>query len=97
MRIIDGKNAGETGIVIKTETYDQGTFANIILAQSKKEIRVFTNNLKLKSEIEQSTNATAIGGAALFSDKMSGSAYKAGDMVAFNQNKNVGIVHQVDI
>lgn len=62
VRIIDGKNAGETGIVIKSETNDKGSFASIILAQSKKEIRIFTNNLKLKSKIEQTGSAQAVGG-----------------------------------
>lgn len=52
VRILDGRHKGETAIVISSETTDIGTYANIVLSQSKKEIRVNTNNLKLKSEIE---------------------------------------------
>jgi ribosomal protein L24 len=54
VRVLEGKHKGETGIVISSEAAEKGSaiFANIALSQSKKEIRVLTNNLKLKSEIE---------------------------------------------
>lgn len=51
--------------------------------------------MKLKSEIEQSTSGLA-GSAALLLNKAKGIQYEAGEMVAFNQNKNVGIILQVD-
>lgn len=39
---------GETGIVVNTE----GNYANIALAQGNREIKIFSNYLKLKSEID---------------------------------------------
>jgi hypothetical protein len=52
--------------------------------------------LKLKGEIEQDNMLIGVGMANLLSDKNS-QAFKALDMVAFNQGKNVGIVLQVDL
>lgn len=49
IRVIDGKFKGETGIVVSIE----GSFANIALTQNNREIKIFANNLKLKSEIDQ--------------------------------------------
>ncbi len=48
VRVIDGKFKGETGIVISIE----GKHANIALTQNSREIKIFANNLKLKSEID---------------------------------------------
>jgi transcription elongation factor SPT5 len=53
VRVIDGKYRAEVGIVVSSETNDKGiAFSNIVLAQSNKEIKIFSNNLKLKTEIE---------------------------------------------
>lgn len=49
VRIIDGKFKGETGIVVSIE----GSFASIALTQNNREIKIFANSLKLKSEIDQ--------------------------------------------
>ena len=48
VRVIDGKFKGETGIVISSETQ----FANVALTQNNREVRIFANSLKLKSEID---------------------------------------------
>lgn len=53
VRVIDGKHRGETGIVISSRTNENGiSYASLVLAQSNREIEIFSNNLKLKSEIE---------------------------------------------
>lgn len=55
VRVIDGKYKGESGIVVSAETDEAGVAkANVSLGQSRKEIKIFTNNLKFKSEIDQS-------------------------------------------
>lgn len=96
VRIIDGKHKGETAIVISAETNNKGVaFANIILDQSKVEKRILTNHLKLKSEIEQSGSGLA-GSSSLLMSKSKSIQYQAGDMVSYNQNKNVGVILQVD-
>jgi len=77
---------------VSSETNDKGVaFANIALAQSEREIRVFANNLKLKSEIEHSGQGTA-SSAAMLLDKTKVSSYRAGDLIGYNHNKNVGYV-----
>ena len=48
VRVIKGKYKGETGLVTKLE----GKFAIIALDQSYREIKVYANNLKLKSELD---------------------------------------------
>ena len=48
VRVIDGKFKGETGIVISLD----GSFASIALTQNNREIKIFANNLKLKSELD---------------------------------------------
>ena len=53
VRAIDGKFKGETGIVVSSETNEKGvSFAHVVLSLSNKEIKILSNNLKLKSEIE---------------------------------------------
>ena len=96
MRILDGKHKGETGIVVKSETTPNGkiAFARVVLVQSNREIKVFTNNLKLKSDIEQTGGS--ISASDLIIDKSKACAYKAGDMIAYKNNMNVGIVLQID-
>ena len=83
VRIIDGKFKGETGIVISIE----GNHANIALTQNNREIRIFANNLKLKSEIDS-------GLMTGFIDKKKATQYSANDLIMYN-NKNVGVVLQV--
>lgn len=51
VRVIDGKYKGETGIVVNAD----GSFANIAFTQNNREIKIFANHLKLKSEIDQGT------------------------------------------
>jgi transcription elongation factor len=48
VRVVEGKYKGETGIVV---SIDKG-YANIALAQNNREIKIFANYLKLKSEID---------------------------------------------
>lgn len=48
VRVIEGKYKGETGIVTKLE----GSSAYISLDQSNREIKIFANYLKLKSELD---------------------------------------------
>ena len=48
VRIIEGKYKGETGLVTKIE----GKFAIISLDQGNREIQIYANNLKLKSELD---------------------------------------------
>lgn len=83
IRIVDGKFKGETGIVIECKD----KYAHIALTQNNREIKVFTNNLKLKSEIDQSLMAG-------FIDKKKAMQYRANDLVMYN-SKNVGVVLQV--
>lgn len=95
MRILDGKHKGETGIVVKSEPAPNGmAFARVVLVQSNREIKVFTNNLKLKSDIEQTGGS--ISASDLIIDKSKACAYNAGDMIAYKNNINVGIVLQID-
>lgn len=67
VRIIDGKHKGETAIVISSEQNEQVSFSSVALSQSKKEIKISTNHLKLKSEIDQAADQTSA--AALLLDK----------------------------
>lgn len=69
-------------------------FARVVLVQSNREIKVFTNNLKLKSDIEQTGGS--ISASDLIIDKSKACAYNAGDMIAYKNNMNVGIVLQID-
>lgn len=48
VRVIEGPNKGETGIVTDIEQ----SFVIISLEQSTREIKVFANNLKMKSELD---------------------------------------------
>ena len=68
VRILDGKHKGETAIVISSEQNQHASFASVVLSQSKKEIKINTNILKLKSEIDQSAEPTST--AALLLDKV---------------------------
>ena len=96
VRVIDGKYRAEVGIVVSSETNDKGiAFSNIVLAQSNKEIKIFSNNLKLKTEIEQGGTGPG-GNSALFIDKTKAPPYRAGDLISYENNKYVGVVLQVD-
>jgi len=46
--VVDGKYKGETGMVVTLEN----SFANIALTQNSREVKIFANHLKLKSEID---------------------------------------------
>lgn len=59
----------------------------IILDHTSRPLKVPSNYLKLKSEFDQTITPQL--------DKSPSQSYKAGDLVAFNQNKNVGYVLQV--
>lgn len=94
VRVIDGKYRGETGLVITSDTTDEGVvFSNIALTQSHREIKVRANNLKIKTEIEQSA---ASGNSAFFMDKAKPAPYSAGDLISYDNNKYVGVVLSVD-
>jgi transcription elongation factor len=54
---------------------------------------VRANNLKIKTEIEQSA---ASGNAAYFMDKAKPAPYSAGDLITYDNNKYVGVVLSVD-
>ncbi len=93
VRILDGKHKGETGIVVGSEQNQYGSFASVNLSQSRKEIKINTNNLKLKSEIDQSAEPTST--AALLLDKVQSNQYKAGELIFFGQN-SFGVILEVD-
>jgi ribosomal protein L24 len=94
VRVIDGKYRGETGLVISSTTTDEGVvFSNIALTQSHREIKVRANNLKIKTEIEQSA---ASSNSAYFMDKAKPAPYSAGDLITYDNNKYVGVVLSVD-
>lgn len=63
------------------------------LTQSKKEIKISTNHLKLKSEIDQAADQTSA--AALLLDKSQSNQYKAGELIFFGQN-SFGVILEVD-
>ena len=48
VRVIEGHYKGETGLVTKSE----GKFAQIVLDQTNREIKIYANKLKLKSELD---------------------------------------------
>jgi len=81
VRVIEGKYKGETGLV--TDFLER--YALVSLDLASKEIKIFTNHLKLKSEIDSN----------LFSnmkDGKKGGNYNANDLVGYNNNKHVGVV-----
>lgn len=51
------------------------------------------NNLKIKTEIEQNA---ASGNSTYFMDKAKPPPYSAGDLIAYDNNKYVGVVLSVD-
>lgn len=57
-------------------------------------MRIRSNNLKIKTEIEQS--AVTGSAANLFMDKSKPAPYSAGDLVSYDNNKYVGVVLSVD-
>lgn len=81
VRVIEGKYKGETGIVTKLD----GSYAYISLDQSNREIKIFANYLKLKSELDQNILPNLI-------DKKKSGQYQANDLISYNNNKNVGVV-----
>lgn len=94
VRVIDGRYAGETGIVISSETNDKDVvFSNIALLQSHREIKVRASNLKIKTEIEQNA---ANGNPAFLMERAKPPLYCAGDLISYDNNKFVGVVLSVD-
>lgn len=81
VRIVDGRYKGETGIVVQLE----GARASIALQSNNREINIFANNLKLKTDIDHSIMSG-------FIDKKKVSLYSANDVITFNNNKNYGVV-----
>ena len=81
VRVIDGKYKGETGTVTKLE----GKTAYIALDQSNREIRLYANNLKLKTELDQNSLPALM-------DKKKQNTYHANDMISYNNNKNVAVI-----
>ena len=81
IRVIEGKYKGETGIVVSIES----RLVSLALAQTNREVKIFANYLKLRSEID-----TGVG--VLFNNK---SAYAANDLVSYDNNKYVGVILQV--
>ena len=81
VRVIEGRYKGETGLVTKLD----GKFAIIALDQSFREIKIFANNLKLKSELDQNILPNLI-------DKKKANTYHANEMISYNNNKSVAVV-----
>ena len=81
VRVIEGRYKGETGLLTKLE----GKFAYIALDQSYKEIKIYVNNLKLKSELDQNILPSLI-------DNKKSNNYSANDMISYNNNKCVAVV-----
>jgi transcription elongation factor SPT5 len=86
VRVSDGKYKGESGIVVLLE----GQFASVALSKNLREVRIFANSLKLKTEIDQ-TMAPESG----LIDKRKFGQFSANDLIVYN-TKYVGVVLKVE-
>lgn len=66
----------------------QGKSAYIALDQSNREIKIYANNLKLKTELDQNSLPALM-------DSKKANTYHANDLISYNNSKNVAVVLQV--
>ena len=101
MRVIQGRRAGESGVIGQLIKGTDGLDSHAVLTlgmgedgSSKTSLTIMINNLRIKKEVDPNTQG--LSSEDLFMKNVNRVVYSAGELILFDNYRKVGLVLEVN-